>query len=153
MNIKFEWVLRDSEFPDGPTYIPSAPYEGCAGYDLEAVCLAPVSIPYMEMRRVYLGYAVHIPEGYCGILTGRSGMAIRYGLVCFNGIGVIDSGFSGQLSIMLINHHEEHIPVDICNGARVAQLIVVPCLSPIAQGVRGENGYGSSGGLNIVENK
>lgn len=153
MDIKFEWALRDSDFPDGPTYIPSAPYEGCAGWDLEAVCLEPIKIPYLEMRRVYLGYAVHIPEGYCGILTGRSGMAMRYGLVCFNGIGVIDSGFSGQLSIMLINYHEDLMPVDICCGARVAQLIIVPCIGPKAKGIRGKNGYGSSGGLDIVEER
>ena len=98
------------------------------------------------MRRVYLGYAVDIPKGYCGILTGRSGMALTYGLVCFNGIGVIDSGFSGQLSIMVFNcNQNKHT-----SGSRVAQLIVVPCVGPEGEGLRGLNGFGSSGGLDVT---
>lgn len=96
------------------------------------------------------GIAVAIPEGHAGLVAPRSGLAARYGISVVNGPGVIDPGYRGEINVILINHGT--VPLTLQRGDRVAQLLVVPVVTPelvevdeLPDSVRGTGGFGSSG--------
>ena len=94
---------------------------GDAGLDLaacERVTLAPGSRP------VPTGLAVAIP-GHAGFVPPRSGLAARHGITIVNGPGLIDSGYRGELKVILLNTDRSD-PFTIEPGMRIAQLVVVP---------------------------
>jgi dUTP pyrophosphatase len=128
--------------------IPVAAHTGDAGVDLCArtdVTLAPG-----ERSLVPTGLAVAIPDGYVGLVTPRSGLAVRHGIGVVNAPGVIDSGYRGEIQVILVNHGQQ--PVTLGRGDRIAQLVVVAHGAPEMTEVdtlpgseRGEGGFGSSG--------
>lgn len=98
------------------------------------------------------GFAVAIPEGFCGLILPRSGLALEHGLTVLNAPGLIDSGYRGELQVILLN--TDHDPVAIERGQRIAQLLIleVPdlCFAPVDElppsgDDRGSAGFGSSG--------
>ncbi|MPN20768.1 Deoxyuridine 5'-triphosphate nucleotidohydrolase [bioreactor metagenome] len=96
------------------------------------------------------GLAVALPEGSVGLVFGRSGLGIRHGIVPANAVGVIDADYRGEILVGLTNHSAE--PYIIVPGDRIAQLVVVPVLTPpieevenLSETVRGEGGFGSTG--------
>ena len=96
------------------------------------------------------GLAVAIPEGHVGLVAPRSGLAARHGLGVVNAPGVIDAGYRGEVMVILVNHGTD--PVTLERGDRIAQLIVVPFVTPVfedvdelPESVRGEEGFGSTG--------
>ncbi len=98
------------------------------------------------------GFAVAIPEHYCGLILPRSGLALRHGLTVVNSPGLIDSGYRGELQVILLNTGSE--PVELERGQRIAQLLImpVPAVSFVAASTlpdgpdeRGSEGFGSSG--------
>jgi dUTP pyrophosphatase len=130
--------------------IPKAAHPGDAGFDIaasEAVDLLPG-----ERALVPTGLAMAIPEGYAGLVVPRSGLAIRHGISVVNGPGLYDSGYRGEMRVILINHGTE--PVHIGVGDRIAQLVIVaiPEVSweegeELPGSARGESGFGSTGGF------
>ena len=129
--------------------LPERAYSGDAGLDLaacERVELAPG-----ERAVVGTGLAVAIPEGFAGFVQPRSGLADRHGISIVNAPGLIDSGYRGELKVILLNTDaDERFVVE--PGMRVAQLVVleVPELElvetealPVTE--RGVRGHGSSG--------
>jgi len=103
-----------------------------------------------ERRSVSTGVAVAIPSGYAGLVLPRSGLAARHGIGVVNGPGLIDSGYRGEISVLLVNHGDE--PVEIGRGNRIAQLIITPVVvadvvvvDELDPTERGEGGFGSSG--------
>ena len=129
--------------------LPERAYSGDAGLDLaacERVELAPG-----ERAVVGTGLAVAIPEGFAGFVQPRSGLADRHGISIVNAPGLIDSGYRGELKVILLNTDaDERFVVE--PGMRVAQLVVleVPELElvetealPVTE--RGIRGHGSSG--------
>lgn len=95
------------------------------------------------------GVRCEIPEGYVGFVFARSSMAGR-GLMLANGVGVIDSGYTGEILVPLLN--AGGVPSDVLRGERIAQLVIVPCMLPKFEQVeslgdteRGEGGFGSTG--------
>ena len=129
--------------------LPERAYLGDAGLDLaacERVELAPG-----ERAVVGTGLAVAIPEGYAGFVQPRSGLADRHGISIVNAPGLIDSGYRGELKVILINTDSSDAFV-IEPGMRIAQLVVleVPQLElaetdELPATERGVRGYGSSG--------
>ena len=96
------------------------------------------------------GIAVAIPEGFAGLVLPRSGHALRAGIGVVNGPGLIDSGYRGEVTVLLINHGPEK--VDFARGDRVAQLAVVPIpdvewteVDDLDVTTRGVGGFGSTG--------
>lgn len=98
------------------------------------------------------GFAVAIPEGYCGLILPRSGLALRNGLSIVNSPGLIDSGYRGELQVILLNTGDK--PIDLERGQRIAQLLVLPVPAlrfvateelPPSPDDRGADGFGSSG--------
>jgi len=96
------------------------------------------------------GVAVAIPDGYVGMVCPRSGLAAKNGLTVTNAPGIIDSGYRGELLVILQNTSNK--PFNISNGDRIAQLVVVPALhldvtevAELPEADRGDNGFGSTG--------
>ena len=129
--------------------IPARAYEGDAGLDLaacERVELAPG-----ERAVVGTGLAVAIPEGHAGFVQPRSGLAARHGITIVNSPGLIDSGYRGELKVILLNTDSAHAFV-VEPGMRVAQLVVLALpavelaeVEELPATERGARGHGSSG--------
>ena len=128
--------------------LPRRAYPGDAGFDLaacERVTLSPG-----ERALVGTGLAVAIPEGYAGFVQPRSGLAARHGIAVVNSPGLVDSGYRGELRVVLLNTDaRESFTVE--PGMRIAQLVVlaVPAVSllevdELADSERGVRGFGSS---------
>ncbi len=128
--------------------LPSQAYEGDAGFDLAAcdgVTLGPG-----ERASVGTGIAVEIPEGYAGFVQPRSGLAARHGIGVVNSPGLIDSGYRGEVRVVLLNTDTRE-PFTVEPGMRIAQLVVAPVASvrlvevdELATTERGVRGFGSS---------
>lgn len=128
-------------------HVPGQAYEGDAGLDL-AAC-DPVVLPPGERAVVPTGLAVEIPEGYAGFVQPRSGLAARHGIGIVNSPGLIDSGYRGEIRVVLLNTGRE--PFSVEPGMRIAQLVIVPVASvrlveaeELAGSERGARGFGSS---------
>ena len=103
-----------------------------------------------ERAAIPTGVAVAIPDGFAGLVLPRSGHAARHGIGLVNSPGLIDSGYRGEIRVLLINHGTEMVTFH--RGDRVAQLVVVPLpevdlveVEDLDDTVRGSGGFGSSG--------
>jgi dUTP pyrophosphatase len=128
--------------------VPTRAYDGDAGLDL-ASCERIVLEPG-EREMVGTGLAVAIPEGYAGFVQPRSGLAARHGLTIVNTPGLVDSGYRGEIRIVLLNT-DARDPFVVEPGMRVAQLVVVPVASvepleveELPESERGVRGFGST---------
>lgn len=129
--------------------LPSHAYDGDAGFDLhaiEAVVLAPG-----ERASVRTGIALEIAGGHAGLVLPRSGLAARHGITLVNAPGLIDSGYRGEIRVLLLNT-DPHGAFEVSPGDRIAQLVVVRIEAPqieeleeLAVSERGSGGFGSSG--------
>ena len=130
--------------------LPERAYSGDAGIDLvscERVELAPG-----ERATVGTGIAVAIPDGHAGFVQPRSGLAARHGISIVNTPGLIDSGYRGELRVILLNTDGRETFV-VEPGMRIAQLVVVPVaaielieVEELPESERGVRGFGSSAG-------
>ena len=128
--------------------LPERAYAGDAGLDL-AAC-ERVTISPGERAVVGTGLAVAIPEGYAGFVLPRSGLAARHGIGKVNSPGLIDSGYRGEVRVVLLNTDRDQ-PFEVEPGMRIAQLVILQ-LPPVDLQVvdelpaseRGERGFGSS---------
>jgi dUTP pyrophosphatase len=128
---------------------PSRAHDSDAGYDLHAA--EPVTLGAGERAVVGTGIAVAIPEGHAGLVLPRSGLAFKHGIALVNAPGLIDSGYRGELRVLLLNTDREH-PFDVEPGDRIAQLMVVKVEAPeleeldtLEETGRGVGGFGSTG--------
>jgi len=128
--------------------VPGRAYTGDAGLDL-AAC-ERVELGPGERATVPTGLAVAIPEGYAGFVQPRSGLAARHGITIVNTPGLVDSGYRGELQVVLLNTDADE-PFVVEPGMRIAQLVVVPVpeVFPVEVGElpdseRGVRGFGSS---------
>lgn len=128
--------------------LPRQAYQGDAGLDLsscEHVVLGPG-----ERATVATGVAIAVPTGYAGYVQPRSGLAADHGITIVNSPGLVDSGYRGELRVVLLNTDREH-SFAIEPGMRIAQLVLVPVPSvelrivdELPASERGERGFGSS---------
>ncbi len=129
--------------------LPTRAHPGDAGLDLYA--LEPVTLEPGERASVATGIAVQIPAGQAGLVLPRSGLAARHGISVVNAPGLIDSGYRGELRVLLLNtDRRERFELDA--GARIAQLVLVRIEVPtpvevaaLDDSARGAGGFGSSG--------
>jgi dUTP pyrophosphatase len=129
--------------------LPTRAHEGDAGLDLYACEVAHIGPG--ERWGVGTGVAVEIPDGHAGLILPRSGLARDHGISLVNAPGLIDSGYRGELRVLLLNNDPAEI-FRIAAGDRIAQLVLVPVAlaTPVAapglaESARGEGGFGSSG--------
>jgi dUTP pyrophosphatase len=128
--------------------LPGHAYPGDAGLDLSA-CERVVLEPG-ERALVPTGVAVAIPPGYAGYVQPRSGLANEHGITIVNSPGLVDSGYRGELRIILLNTDRER-SFEIEPGMRIAQLVLLPVppvelrvVDELPKSERGERGFGSS---------
>jgi dUTP pyrophosphatase len=128
--------------------VPERAYDGDAGLDL-AACERAMLQPG-ERATVGTGLAVAIPEGYAGFVQPRSGLASRHGIALVNAPGLIDSGYRGEIRVVLLNTDKADSFV-IEPGMRIAQLVIMPVpevelaeVEELPASERGVRGFGSS---------
>jgi len=134
----------DPELP-----LPAYAHPGDAGADL--LSTVDTTIAPGERVLVPTGIAMALPDGYAAFVQPRSGLALRHGLSIVNTPGTIDSGYRGEIKVLLINH-DHHDSVRIARGDRIAQLIVQRVeqvtfveAETLDDTRRGDGGYGSTG--------
>jgi dUTP pyrophosphatase len=128
--------------------LPEYAREGDAGCDL--VTTESAELGPGERRVLPTGIALALPLGYAGFVHPRSGLAARSGIGIVNAPGTIDSGYRGEVKVVLVNHGQE--PVRVERLDRIAQLVVQRVeqvrwreVATLADSERGEGGYGSTG--------
>ncbi len=129
--------------------LPTRAYPGDAGLDL--VACERHELGPGERALVGTGIAVAIPEGHAGLVTPRSGLAAKNGITIVNTPGLVDSGYRGELQVILHNT-DRHETLVIEPGMRIAQLVVVAVpdvtlreVDELPGSERGSSGFGSSG--------
>jgi dUTP diphosphatase len=129
--------------------LPSKAHEGDAGLDLYACEAAHIGPG--ERWSIGTGIAVEIPEGHAGLVLPRSGLAKRHGISLVNGPGLIDSGYRGEIRVLLLNTDPAEV-FRVEPGDRIAQLVLTPVVlaepveaEALADSARGDGGFGSSG--------
>ena len=139
--LRFKKLRRDA-------VVPTRAHDGDAGLDLSAC--ERVELGPGERAMVGTGLAVAIPEGHAGLVQPRSGLASRHGITILNTPGLVDSGYRGELRIILLNTDASE-PFVVEPGMRIAQLVIVavPELEPLEvdelpASERGVRGFGSS---------
>jgi dUTP pyrophosphatase len=128
---------------------PAQAHEGDAGYDLHAAEAATIGPG--ERASVGTGIAVAIPDGHAGLVLPRSGLAARHGISVVNAPGLIDSGYRGELRVLLLNTDTDEA-FSVQPGDRIAQLLLVAVephdlleVEELDETVRGAGGFGSTG--------
>ena len=129
--------------------LPSRAHDCDAGLDLYAA--EPAHIGPGERWSVPTGMAVEIPEGHAGLVLPRSGLARKHGISLVNSPGLIDAGYRGELTVLLLNTDPAEV-YRVQPGDRIAQLVVVAIAGTepveaeaLAESTRGDDGFGSSG--------
>ena len=128
---------------------PIRAHDGDAGFDLHAV--EPARLGPGQRVSIGTGISIAVPDGMAGLVLPRSGLALKHGIALVNSPGLIDSGYRGEVRVLLLNTDRE-TAFAIEAGDRIAQLLLVPFASPRFRQVdeldeteRGEGGFGSSG--------
>ena len=134
--------------PDLP--LPKYAKAGDAGCDLLASEDTTIQ-PGGGRALVPTGLSLAIPEGYAGFVQPRSGLAVKNGITVLNTPGLIDSGYRGELKVLLINT-DPNTPFEIVRGERIAQLVIQKVeqvefveMDSLPSSERGEGGFGSTG--------
>lgn len=136
--------LLDAALP-----VPRYQREGDAGFDLHS-CI-DLTLEPGERAVIPTGVALAIPQGYAGFVLPRSGLAARHGLALVNSPGLIDSGYRGEIAVIILNTDKRQT-VHITRGDRIAQLVIqrveevrLRCVDELDETVRGTGGFGSTG--------
>ncbi len=138
--MKVKRLLKDA-------VLPQQAHIGDAGFDL--VYSKPIELAPLQRLQAMLGYSVEIPENHVGLVCPRSGLALKMGLTVLNAPGIIDSGYRGELGIILINLSNQNISLP--PKTKIAQMVVTQCISErvelvnsLSSSDRGEDGFGST---------
>lgn len=128
--------------------LPTYAREGDAGLDL--VAAHEINIPAGQTRAVSTGLAVALPAGHVGLIHPRSGLAAKHGITVLNAPGTIDSGYRGEIKVLLWN--TSTLDFRVRAGDRIAQMVVQEFVTvelfdveSLDESERGGNGFGSTG--------
>jgi dUTP pyrophosphatase len=142
LRISFQRLAPDAREPERA-------HEHDAGYDLRAAESARLEPG--ERASIGTGVAVAIPEGHAGLVLPRSGLAARHGIALTNSPGLIDSGYRGEIRVLLLNTDPREA-FEVATGDRIAQLVVVRVeslefeeVSALDETGRAAAGFGSTG--------
>ena len=124
--------------------------DGAAGYDLSACIDSELLLPAGGCKLIPTGIAIALPENTVGLVFGRSGLGIRHQIAPANAVGVIDSDYRGEIAVGLKNHSDTDYIIK--PGERIAQLVIMPVLTPrleetdeLSETERSSGGFGSTG--------
>lgn len=133
--------------------LPKYQTKGSAGFDIKINIDAPLKIPKYSMTELLpTGIYVKIPNGYEGEIRPRSGLACKHGITLANSPATIDSDYTGEIKICLVNNSREDYILN--PGERVCQMLIKPVVQVEFEEVetledteRGSGGFGSTGNL------
>jgi len=135
-------IVGDSEL------VPGYAKAGDAGADLRASEAGRIGPG--ERLLVPTGVKIALPDGFVGLVHPRSGLAVKQGITVLNTPGTIDSGYRGELKVVLLNTSNDEFVFE--RGERIAQLVIQKYekaefveVSSLPETERGEGGFGSSG--------
>jgi dUTP pyrophosphatase len=141
-------VLVQRLDPEAP--LPTYALPGDAGADI--VTTIDAVLGPGERAVLPTGIAVAVPDGYAAFVHPRSGLAARAGLTLLNAPGTIDSGYRGEVKVIVINH-DPITPLELRRGDRIAQLVIQRVeharfldVAQLPTSDRGAGGHGSTGG-------
>lgn len=142
VEVKADVINQDAKVPSYARFGDGA----CDIYSVADEVLKP-----HQRKLIPTGLRLEIPLGYGGLILPRSGLAINHGVTCLNAPGLIDSGYRGEVMVILYNSDpSQEFQVNI--GDRIAQLIVIPLpelqfsvVSDLSHSERGAGGFGHSG--------
>lgn len=129
--------------------VPTYAHDTDAAADLYA--MEDQVIPaHSYSNKIRTGVRIELPEGWLAFILPRSSIGAKTPLRLSNSVGLIDSGYRGELGVLYDNTSDEDYT--IVNGDRIAQLLVMPSyrfqakvVDILADSDRGEGGFGSSG--------
>jgi dUTP pyrophosphatase len=134
--------------------LPTRAHPGDAGLDLHA--LEDAELGPGQRVPVGTGLSIEVPDGQAALVLPRSGLAARHGIALVNAPGLIDSGYRGELRVLLLNT-DPHEAFAVSAGDRIAQLVLIRVELPepievtaLETSARGEGGFGSSGGFGAI---
>lgn len=139
---------------DGELPLPGYAHPGDAGADL----VTAVDVELAPGERVVLptGIAVAVPDGYAAFVHPRSGLAARHGVSLVNAPGTIDSGYRGEIQVVLVNGDPRET-LHLRRGDRIAQLVIQAVeratfreVPQLPESVRATGGFGSTGGFGVA---
>lgn len=126
-------------------YLPDRAHDTDAGADIRTP--EGFVLPAHGSEIVATGVYIQLLPSTVGMLKSKSGLNIKHGIISE---GVIDEGFSGELMVKLYNLSDEDYTFH--RGDKITQLVIMPVhyvtfeqVDEIQGGVRGSNGYGSTG--------
>lgn len=138
-------VINKSKHP-----LPEYATEGSAGMDLRANLNAPITLRPLERKLIPTGIYIGLPAGYEAQVRPRSGLALKKGISVLNAPGTIDSDYTGEIGVILINLSNEDFVVN--DGERIAQLVIAKyekaewnLVDVLDETERGLGGYGHTG--------
>jgi len=139
-------VRLDRDLP-----LPAYAHPGDAGADLRST--VDLTLAPGERALVPTGISIALPPGFVALIHPRSGLAARHGLSIVNTPGTVDTGYRGEIKVLLVNH-DRVAPVRLARGDRIAQLVIQRFerarfveVDALPESVRGAGGYGSTGGF------
>jgi dUTP pyrophosphatase len=142
--IEIRFKMLDETLPP-----PRYQHAGDAGFDLSS--RIDMTLEPGERAMIPTGLAVAIPRGYAGLVLPRSGLAARHGIALVNSPGLIDSGYRGEIAVILINTDRRE-PFQIKRGDRIAQMVIQKIeeaslvqVIELNETSRGGAGFGSTG--------
>lgn len=144
--------IKQIESESGAIYKkPFYATEGSAAMDLSAHIANSITIKGGERALIPTGYAIQLPSAdYAAFVFARSGLSVKNGICLANGVGVIDSDYTGEIKVGLINTSKEDFALN--PGDRIAQLVIMPVahaklieVSCLDKTERGSGGFGSTG--------
>jgi dUTP pyrophosphatase len=142
--VELQLKLLDDNLP-----VPRYQHQGDAGLDLPS--RIDVTLEPGERATIPTGIAVAIPVGYAGLVLPRSGLASKHGIALVNSPGLIDAGYRGEISVVMINT-DKHNTFHVSRGDRIAQLMiqrseasVIRLVETLDTTARGAGGFGSTG--------
>lgn len=134
---------------DDDLALPAYAKAGDAGLDLRSATDADIAPGHRFA--IPCGIKIAIPEGHAGLVVPRSGLAFNHGITIVNAPGLIDSGFRGEIKVVLLNTDDAET-FHVSRGDRIAQLLIIEAPSveliqvqELNETARGETGFGSSG--------
>jgi len=133
---------------DSNARMPEMAHPGDSGFDLFAS--ETVSLKPGERKLVPTGIKVSLPAGFEAQVRPKSGLALKHGISVLNTPGTIDSGYRGEIKVILVNLGEQEYKVE--KGKKIAQIVFarVECpeiveVSELDETKRNEGGFGSTG--------
>jgi len=130
---------------------PEYAYPSDSGFDLYST--EDLEIGPFGRILVPTGIKLSIPEEYEIQVRPKSGLAINYGLTVLNTPGTVDSGYNGEIKVIMFNTNNHFVTIP--KGMKVAQAVLCPVVNgkyvnlievdKVNDGERGDNGFGSTG--------